>query len=320
MSEADDGPPQGSGRVVLRMTTGNSTRDVTWNMRIDTFFSSGLAVLEQLIALRGRLRALSTVRGTLNDLLLEHAMQLSLQEAKEQGPPPVTEEDWQNLKVITVSKYHLRDGSNESCCICKEDYVVDQKAVQLPCGHIYCKDCIKEWLEVHRTCPMCREEVVEVTPQKWVLDECGFEQLRGQECFMGAGGSLVILSKCSHSFHRACLRRHLRLRMRDKGETLKVDCPLCHTPNTIARGDLCSGVVLPSPPTAPPCTVSSNTTLKKQAVSTSSLPAHVAGSYAASTRPHARMNRPQQPRTRSSVPSVNPTAAAPRANRADSSR
>eukprot|EP01064_Diplonema_japonicum_P016668 TRINITY_DN24680_c0_g1_i1.p1 TRINITY_DN24680_c0_g1~~TRINITY_DN24680_c0_g1_i1.p1 ORF type:complete len:347 (+),score=57.76 TRINITY_DN24680_c0_g1_i1:36-1076(+) len=259
-------PSQEAGRVVLRMSAGNNVRDVTWNMRIDTFFSSGLAVLEQLIALRGRLRALSGMRGTLNDLLLEHVMQVSFQEVKDQGSPPITEEDWKNLKEISISKYHMQDESNASCCICKDEFALNQKAVQLPCGHVYCKDCIKEWLDSHRTCPMCREEVVGVGPQKWRLDECGFEQLRGQECFLSTAGpgSLIILSKCSHSFHRACLRRHLRLRMRDNSETFKLDCPLCHTPNTLARADLCSGgVLVPLPTPATPCTIKSSVGLKK---------------------------------------------------------
>lgn len=31
--------------------------------------------------------------------------------------------------------------------------------VKLHCGHIFCDDCVSEWLERERTCPMCRAAI-----------------------------------------------------------------------------------------------------------------------------------------------------------------
>ncbi len=31
--------------------------------------------------------------------------------------------------------------------------------IRLDCGHIFCEECISEWLERDRTCPMCRANV-----------------------------------------------------------------------------------------------------------------------------------------------------------------
>lgn len=51
------------------------------------------------------------------------------------------------------------DGVDAGCCpVCHEAL---SDAVRLECSHVYCADCICEWLERHRTCPMCRAEVAE---------------------------------------------------------------------------------------------------------------------------------------------------------------
>lgn len=44
----------------------------------------------------------------------------------------------------------------ECCSICYD--VVEHKAT-LSCKHSFCASCIRQWLEGHRTCPMCRRHV-----------------------------------------------------------------------------------------------------------------------------------------------------------------
>lgn len=44
------------------------------------------------------------------------------------------------------------------CNICMEQ---KEKGVLLDCNHIFCEDCLKEWLTKKKiTCPTCRKEVV----------------------------------------------------------------------------------------------------------------------------------------------------------------
>ncbi|KAL3428315.1 SNF2 family domain-containing protein [Phlyctema vagabunda] len=57
---------------------------------------------------------------------------------------------------------HLRDESanpNEPrfCVICRETFDVGALTV---CGHMYCRNCIKEWWSSHRTCPICKKHLI----------------------------------------------------------------------------------------------------------------------------------------------------------------
>ena len=48
---------------------------------------------------------------------------------------------------------------NECCTICLEDHVPGELAARLPCGHLFHKDCVVEWLRRHCVCPVCRYEL-----------------------------------------------------------------------------------------------------------------------------------------------------------------
>ena len=49
--------------------------------------------------------------------------------------------------------------SNNECCICLQEFISNEEIVELPCNHIYHKQCIEEWLKVNRNCPSCRIDV-----------------------------------------------------------------------------------------------------------------------------------------------------------------
>ncbi|KAK6201189.1 uncharacterized protein RJT21DRAFT_120242 [Scheffersomyces amazonensis] len=48
------------------------------------------------------------------------------------------------------------------------DYVgqFDHSAIKMPCGHIFGKECLSEWLKGHTTCPLCRSSVADEQQQQ----------------------------------------------------------------------------------------------------------------------------------------------------------
>jgi len=43
--------------------------------------------------------------------------------------------------------------SGDCCSICQEKY---RAPIKLRCAHVFCEECVGEWFERERTCPLCR--------------------------------------------------------------------------------------------------------------------------------------------------------------------
>jgi len=62
-----------------------------------------------------------------------------------------------SFKNISISSKQVED--KEECSICMESYKLNELVYELPCVHIYHKECIKKWLKSNNTCPICRYEL-----------------------------------------------------------------------------------------------------------------------------------------------------------------
>lgn len=54
------------------------------------------------------------------------------------------------------------------CTVCQEALTPHTDAVELLCGHLYCRGCIEEWLLLSKKCPVCsqdQQELVYYQPQ-----------------------------------------------------------------------------------------------------------------------------------------------------------
>eukprot|EP00118_Oscarella_pearsei_P024118 m.299185 g.299185 ORF g.299185 m.299185 type:complete len:1371 (+) comp40786_c0_seq51:168-4280(+) len=82
--------------------------------------------------------------------------------------------DFSTVKTMGLMLRFLNETSQEcagkmfglnnrgDCSICEDMW---KKPVQLPCQHIFCLKCIREWIDRDRTCPSCRNEI----PQQYRL-------------------------------------------------------------------------------------------------------------------------------------------------------
>ena len=78
--------------------------------------------------------------------------------AQQQGPPPASTSALKRIPIVRVAADDLTKD-NECCTICLEDHVPGELAARLPCGHLFHKDCVVEWLRRHCVCPVCRYEL-----------------------------------------------------------------------------------------------------------------------------------------------------------------
>ncbi|XP_051242680.1 RING finger protein 150a [Dicentrarchus labrax] len=65
------------------------------------------------------------------------------------------------LQVRTIKKGDKETESDfDNCAVCIEGYKPNDVVRILPCRHIFHKHCVDPWLQDHRTCPMCKMNIL----------------------------------------------------------------------------------------------------------------------------------------------------------------
>ncbi|CAO3600864.1 unnamed protein product [Absidia cylindrospora] len=120
--------------------------------------------------LQGILQILSTLTGTSmvgnpNDYVSSQAaldnIITQLMEQTGSGsaaPPPAPEDVISGLPKRAISEKEFIEDQID-CAVCKDDFNVSELVIELPCQHVFHDDCIKPWLKVNGTCPVCRHSV-----------------------------------------------------------------------------------------------------------------------------------------------------------------
>ncbi|XP_033329139.1 E3 ubiquitin-protein ligase Iruka isoform X2 [Megalopta genalis] len=73
------------------------------------------------------------------------------------GPPPLPRKQIDQIPTTTVTQSQV--DSKMQCSVCWEDFKLSEPVRQLPCQHLYHAPCILPWLELHGTCPICRQNL-----------------------------------------------------------------------------------------------------------------------------------------------------------------
>ncbi|WMV17422.1 hypothetical protein MTR67_010807 [Solanum verrucosum] len=69
----------------------------------------------------------------------------------EAGPsPPAAQASVEALPIVKIIE------EESECAICLSEFQVGEKAKEMSCKHRYHSNCINQWLEIHRSCPVCR--------------------------------------------------------------------------------------------------------------------------------------------------------------------
>jgi len=76
------------------------------------------------------------------------------------GAPPAEKNVIKNLKEVIIEENDLEKMKTTPCPVCQEEFKFKEIGKELKCKHFFHKDCIEPWLNMHRTCPCCRQEVL----------------------------------------------------------------------------------------------------------------------------------------------------------------
>ncbi|XP_020585814.1 probable E3 ubiquitin-protein ligase RHC2A [Phalaenopsis equestris] len=63
----------------------------------------------------------------------------------------------ESLPTVTITETHIVMDSY--CAVCTEALELGDEAQEMPCKHIFHKDCILPWLSLRNSCPVCRHEL-----------------------------------------------------------------------------------------------------------------------------------------------------------------
>lgn len=101
--------------------------------------------------------------GNLGDYFLGPGLEQLIQQLAENDPnrygtPPAAKSAVDGLPDIKITA-ELLDSDSSQCAVCKDTFELGEEGKQMPCKHIYHKDCIMPWLEMHNSCPVCRYEL-----------------------------------------------------------------------------------------------------------------------------------------------------------------
>jgi hypothetical protein len=74
-------------------------------------------------------------------------------------PPPASKKVLAELPLVQVTADDLIEETNKECLICLDEQFIGSFSCKLPCGHLFHKPCLTEWLGKQCTCPVCRYEL-----------------------------------------------------------------------------------------------------------------------------------------------------------------
>merc|ERR550514_1162544 len=113
----------------------------------------------------GPLESLAPPNAIMEHLMqaaMDHTMRIMMERSLEDehpAVPPANESMRDALPRVVVTKEDLLDATNSKCSVCLDEYTAGSRATRMLCGHLFCTSCIREWLSIANSCPVCRFEL-----------------------------------------------------------------------------------------------------------------------------------------------------------------
>ncbi|KAJ0816587.1 putative transcription factor C2H2 family [Helianthus annuus] len=79
-----------------------------------------------------------------------------MNELRKPGQPPASQASIDGLPTTEIKRTDEIESLGGECVICLEELKVGDVVSEMPCEHKYHCGCLKKWLKIHGSCPVCR--------------------------------------------------------------------------------------------------------------------------------------------------------------------
>lgn len=111
------------------------------------------AMLQQLFNVMG-IPVAGNPGDYVGDAAFDNIITQLFESASDRGPPPAAQDAIDAIPTVRVDQESV--DNKEDCPVCKEEFVLDEEVMKLDCNHRFHPDCLKRWLAIRNTCPVCR--------------------------------------------------------------------------------------------------------------------------------------------------------------------
>ena len=81
------------------------------------------------------------------------------------------------IQINKFIKKTYKTNCEEDCIICFDNYLENNKCSELYCGHKFHKDCLLQWMNERKTCPLCNTGFILASGKTYGQDAGDYAQI-----------------------------------------------------------------------------------------------------------------------------------------------
>lgn len=86
--------------------------------------------------------------------------QIMMNDTNKYGNPPASVKALESLEKFKIDENRIKAlGIENTCAVCKDEFIPGIECLKMPCSHLFHSDCILPWLKERNSCPVCRFEL-----------------------------------------------------------------------------------------------------------------------------------------------------------------
>ena len=86
--------------------------------------------------------------------------QIMMNDTNKYGNPPASKDAVDKLEKFNLTEEKIKSfGVENTCAVCKDEFVAGQLCLLMPCKHHFHQECLIPWLKERNSCPVCRLEL-----------------------------------------------------------------------------------------------------------------------------------------------------------------